>query len=317
MNLQSLSYFVIVAQEMNMTKAAHRLHMTQQALSFHIQKLEEYYGTPLFYRRPKFGLTYAGEVLLKNVPDILNRCDYLRDQMASISGVCAGRLRIGISPHPAKMILPSVVPPFLEKWPNVSLVFEKRSMVERTKAVLDGNLDFSIGIYNGKDPHLSVELLFNDPLYMITSRDLLFKCYGADYAEELIARESSGTDLQAFSALPFMLLSGTSHLGQVINEYLDSMKIKLNVVITTASLDTISPLVPLAVGATFCGRLRAAELRKVYPNLLIFPLRVDTGESTHQFKIISLKGRPAPIYAEDFISLVRAAFININRQLLV
>ena len=46
-NLLSLSYFVTVAMEQNMTKAAHKLHISQQALSFHIAKVEDYYGTPL------------------------------------------------------------------------------------------------------------------------------------------------------------------------------------------------------------------------------------------------------------------------------
>ena len=115
MNLDSLSYFVEVARELNMTRAAHNLHMSQQTLSFHIQKIEDYYGTPLFYRKPKFALTYAGEVLLKNAVEILGKCDSLMDQMASISGTCMGKLRIGISSHPAQVILPLVLPAFMQQ----------------------------------------------------------------------------------------------------------------------------------------------------------------------------------------------------------
>ena len=49
-NFLNLKYFLILSEEMNFRKAAHKLYITQQSLSGHIQKLEEYFGVPLFYR---------------------------------------------------------------------------------------------------------------------------------------------------------------------------------------------------------------------------------------------------------------------------
>ena len=77
MNLTSLSYFVEVAKELNMTKTAHKLHISQQALSFHIQKVEDYYGVPLFERKPLLRLTYAGEICLKNTLSLLKALESL------------------------------------------------------------------------------------------------------------------------------------------------------------------------------------------------------------------------------------------------
>lgn len=60
----SLHYFAEAAKELNFTKTAKRLFISQQNLSHHIARLEEYFEVQLFERKPWLALTYAGEVLL-------------------------------------------------------------------------------------------------------------------------------------------------------------------------------------------------------------------------------------------------------------
>lgn len=72
MNLISLYYFTELAKELHMTNTAQKLYITQQNLSQHIQRLEQYYGVELFYRKPKLSLTYAGEQLLLAAGRILS-----------------------------------------------------------------------------------------------------------------------------------------------------------------------------------------------------------------------------------------------------
>lgn len=57
MNLLSLYYFVELAKELHVTNTAQKLYISQQNLSQHIQRLEQYYGVPLFHRKPKLALT--------------------------------------------------------------------------------------------------------------------------------------------------------------------------------------------------------------------------------------------------------------------
>ena len=52
MDLISLHYFQELSKDLNMTKTAERLYISQQTLSNHIQRLEQYYNAPLFYRKP-------------------------------------------------------------------------------------------------------------------------------------------------------------------------------------------------------------------------------------------------------------------------
>ena len=60
MNFQNLEYFLTTASEGNITRAAERLHVSQQALSNQIARLEQELGCKLFERKQNLVLTYAG-----------------------------------------------------------------------------------------------------------------------------------------------------------------------------------------------------------------------------------------------------------------
>lgn len=62
MNFQSISYFIMLAREKNFTRAAEKLHMTQQALSASISSLEKEWGMPFFLRHVPLELTNGGRV---------------------------------------------------------------------------------------------------------------------------------------------------------------------------------------------------------------------------------------------------------------
>ena len=60
MNFQNLESFLVLAEEGSVTRAAERLHVSQQALSGLLARLEKEAGSPLFFRRSGLELTYAG-----------------------------------------------------------------------------------------------------------------------------------------------------------------------------------------------------------------------------------------------------------------
>ena len=96
MNLLSLYYFVELAKELHVTNTAQKLYISQQNLSQHIQRLEQYYGVPLFHRKPKLALTDAGEQLYAVAVKILAEEHEFQNRLADISEKSIGNLKLGI-----------------------------------------------------------------------------------------------------------------------------------------------------------------------------------------------------------------------------
>lgn len=71
MDTLSLYYFSELAKDLHITRTANRLFISQQTLSNHIMRLEEYYGVKLLNRKPSLSLTYAGEYVLGYVWQLL------------------------------------------------------------------------------------------------------------------------------------------------------------------------------------------------------------------------------------------------------
>ncbi len=98
MDMISLYYFSELARELHMTRTASRLFISQQTLSNHIQRLEEYYGTPLLHRKPALSLTTAGELVLAFADRINHEHINLKDILSDVAQQERGVLRFGARP---------------------------------------------------------------------------------------------------------------------------------------------------------------------------------------------------------------------------
>ncbi|UJR81624.1 LysR family transcriptional regulator [Sandaracinus amylolyticus] len=95
MELRHLRYFVAVAEEGNVGRAARRLHITQPPLSRQIHELEAEIGAPLFERVPRgVVLTAVGEELLRSARDVLASADRALDRARRVAKGEVGHLRV-------------------------------------------------------------------------------------------------------------------------------------------------------------------------------------------------------------------------------
>lgn len=98
-DLRQLRVFLAVAEELNFTRAASALFMTQQAVSKTIGQLERDMGVPLFERSTHdVTLTPAGQELMKGAPEALSMVDAVLERARAVGRGTAGTVDIGVSP---------------------------------------------------------------------------------------------------------------------------------------------------------------------------------------------------------------------------
>ena len=129
MDLRYLRFFIAVAEQMNVTRAAERLHTAQPSVSRQIHRLEEIVGTPLFQRhRHRLDLTEAGRVFLKESRAILEHVDRAIALARQSAHTDAARVTIGFILGTESPICTRLVPALRERYPEIQLAY--RSLTE-------------------------------------------------------------------------------------------------------------------------------------------------------------------------------------------
>ncbi|RAU49574.1 MULTISPECIES: LysR substrate-binding domain-containing protein [unclassified Pseudomonas] len=146
MELRHLRYFVMVAEERHLTRAAARLNMQQPPLSQQIRALEEELGFDLFKRHPKgVDLTAGGHVFLQEAQDILTRVKEGADKAARAAHGIEGQLTVGFTSSAATHpLIPRIVRAYRERFPGVAVSLKEGSAQQLTDATIDGSVDVGI-----------------------------------------------------------------------------------------------------------------------------------------------------------------------------
>lgn len=130
MDLRTLSYFVAVAEELNITKAAEKLHMSQPPLSTQIRALEQELNTVLFIRGKRhLQLTDSGMLLYRRAKEILSLAGKASSEIISMSQGMTGTISIGLVEGSAPNIAAEWIEQFAAQHPKVRF------------RIMDGNSD--------------------------------------------------------------------------------------------------------------------------------------------------------------------------------
>ena len=120
MELRTLQYFVTVAEELNITRAAEKLHMSQPPLSAQIKNLESELDTVLFIRgRRHLKQTESGQLLYRRAKDILSLADRTQAEILAMGQGMRGTIAIGLVEGMAPDIAAEWFAGFMKLHPNV------------------------------------------------------------------------------------------------------------------------------------------------------------------------------------------------------
>lgn len=140
MDLRTLQYFVVVAQERHVGRAAVRLRMTQPPLTRAIHALEDEFGVALLIRTPR-GVepTPAGNELRRRAADLLDAAESLRDSVRGVAG--AAIVRIGTLADSTEHIDAELTAMFRRSHPNVELRAREYDFSDPSAGLRSGETD--------------------------------------------------------------------------------------------------------------------------------------------------------------------------------
>jgi DNA-binding transcriptional LysR family regulator len=145
--LRHLRYFVAVAEELNFSRAARRLHMAQPPLSVAIRQLEAEIGAELFHRSTReVTLTEAGRVLLDGARRTLVEAEAAVAAARRAAAGELGALRLGFSWSVRFETLPALGQAFRARRPDVELLTEEIWNFRMVGALRDGTIDLAVAL---------------------------------------------------------------------------------------------------------------------------------------------------------------------------
>ncbi|WP_405490812.1 LysR family transcriptional regulator [Nocardia sp. NBC_00511] len=147
----SLRYFLVLAQELNFTRAAARIGIAQPALSARMRRLEAELGTSLLVRNTRsVELTTAGAALAESAPPALAALDRAWHTARSAGAGELGTMRIGYSLSAGAGTAPALVDRLIHDSPGLEVGAVPMTTPEISRAVADGRID--AGITRGEQP---------------------------------------------------------------------------------------------------------------------------------------------------------------------
>ena len=251
MNFQNLQYFLTTAEEGNITRAAERLHISQQALSNHIARLEEELDCRLFVRKPNLELTYSGKCFQKSAAKILDIQRQTAAVIGDINGSRRGELRIGISHTRGQAILPLLLPDFHKAYPLAELSVLEGSTEELEADLERGIIDVLIGFTPFLLESAETRELTREQLFLVAPKALLAQSFGPDAAAVLAAYRGSH-DLGLLRALPFVLLKKGDRIRALVDSEFRQQGIEPDVCFETRNIQTAFALASEGMGLTVC-----------------------------------------------------------------
>jgi len=134
MELRHLRYFIAVARELNLSRAAEVLNTSQPSLGQQMRALEDDIGVKLFLReKNKLELTEAGRVLAEQATALLSQLEVSLKLVRSAGRGEVGAIRIGTSPSADAKVLPVLLPRIRQEFPDME--FNLRSMSSRGELI--------------------------------------------------------------------------------------------------------------------------------------------------------------------------------------
>ena len=254
MNFLHLKYFLLVAEELNITRAAERLYISQQSLSNHISNMEKELNVKLFTRSPKLSLTYAGDLLVETATQILDLHSQFLAKVGDINRHYMGVLRLGISHTCGLALLPDILPQFQAEFPMVEFSLFEGNSTHLEDELAHGRVDLIVCFQPIMMEGVEVVPLTQEPLILVVPKSFTDQIFG-DRAPEVREQFASGADIDCFQDMPFILIKRGNRTRSTVDQYFSRHFFKAKLILETENTITTLAMAQAGIGITICPEL--------------------------------------------------------------
>ena len=281
----SMEYFLAVAEQQSITRAAEKLYVSQQCVSSHIKKLEQFYQVELFTRRPFFHLTPEGEALQRNLlrqhvleSALTQELDELKEQRNNC-------IRIGLHNTRAQLLLPNIIRTFHVDFPTAQIEIYQKDTSAFESMLLHNELDLFLATDTVDRPEFCCSFLQREQIILVATRRFL-KEHAMDSA--LSTQRISPAQL---AQLPFICSPNESYLQTKVDAWLADRKIDLQkkIVVGTYQLQLI--LAAQSECACFCPQMFLQMISRSNQTLSaenqLIPISVEDFQLSTELSVIT------------------------------
>ncbi|MGX8679059.1 MAG: LysR family transcriptional regulator [Sphaerochaetaceae bacterium] len=313
MNFQNMEYFLAVAEEGNITRASERLHISQQALSNQIARMEEELGCTLFSRGKTLELTYSGKQFKQSAEKILDINRQTATVLDDINSKHRGELRIGISHTRGQAILPFILPAFSNLHPLVDLHVIEGSTHVLEEDLRKGVIDVLIGFAPFMLDCAEYSELMKEHLFLVVPNSLLVKFFGSE-AEDVCRSYAKSSDISLFKDMPFVLLNEGDRIRTIADREFFRCAVRPQIKLETQNIQTAFALASEGMGLTVCPELYlnnpyvAPGTASSYMRQKVRIFRFFNGDVQDTIAIGYNRERYLSRFASDFIRISKDTF---------
>ena len=274
MEFFQLRCFVTVATELNFSKAAERLNMTQPPLSRQIQLLEHQLGVALLTRTTRsVSLTAAGRAFLTEAQTLLERAERAAVSAKKIAAGDIGSVRLSFVPSAVYEFVPRLIAETQRQRPDIKITLSEMNSFEQQEAVRSRQVDLGIVRSHAKalTSDIAFEYLLSEPFVLAMS------------SQHPLTQQENIT-LEQLQDEPFIMYSHSEY--HPFNELLTGMfraaRVEPNFVQQLGLTLTILSLVNANLGLALVTQ-SAAEIQ--FTNVVFKPITLTKGVSSDLYLI--------------------------------
>ena len=293
MDIRTLSYFVVIAEELNITKAAEKLCMSQPPLSSQMKALEEELDTVLFIRGKRhLQLTESGKLLYRHAKEILSLVNKTSEEIRAMKKGMRGKIAIGLVEGSAPIIAASWIETFLNNNKNVEFSVVDGNSDELIAKLRSGLIDMAVITSPCDNTLLNSFKVGQEKMTAFMSKD-----------NPLAALPGNTIDLSMLKDKPLIIPSRES-MNRMITKWFKEIHAEPKIVCRMDNYLDVAALAGRNIGISLFPKTSYILNEQLVAKEIVNPERYV------EYLFVWLKNKPLSLLDEAFIDHVKAATDN-------